>query len=107
MHVLQHQNNLCCVEPDRLVWETITITLMQVIKEFSTIDEIHDHKQVYLVMKRVLKLYDKRVIENRQKLPLRSDTFFLLALVNQFFLYNLHREIFGTELMLDEVNSTK
>ena len=80
---------------------------MQVIKEFPTVDKLHDHVEVHLVLEGVLELDDKWVVEHGQKLSLRAYALLRAVLVNLLLVYHLHCEVAMIMLVHDEIDSTE
>ena len=80
---------------------------MQVIKEFPTVDKLHDHVEVHLVMEGVFELDDKWVVEHSQKFSFRAYTLHLVVLAHLLLVYHLHREVAMIMPVKDEIDSTE
>jgi len=68
MKVLKSKDNLGSVELRPVLFESALVLQME--KEFSAVDELHDQIQVMVVLERKLKFHDKGMIELFKNFPL-------------------------------------
>ena len=70
MHVVEGEDDLGGVKLSPFLIETVRGTHMQMIEQLSSIDELHHHVQVHYVLKRILQLHNKWVVEHGQDIAL-------------------------------------
>lgn len=104
VHMLESEDDLRCVKLGNILREAITVALVKVVEELTPVDELHYHVEERLVLKRVLKFHNERMIEHRQNVTLGPDAFVLARPVHQLLLDDLHREVLLEPLVLHEIH---
>ena len=78
MHVLEHQQNLCQIEPDNILWELSEQP--QHIHEFSMLKVVHQDVDVPFVLSHSPHSTDELVVELSHVLNLVEQVLLLLGL---------------------------